>query len=132
MNSIKEFKELQSRLETERLNIESIIKERDESKKTASELSAKYNKLQTEAVLNELNIDEQYREDLIKLAQDKVDDKNTLSQVLKSMVEGKYKYALAQSARIKMGTEKIQVEKVSEADEYLKKFKGTPYYKPQK
>jgi len=130
--SVSQFKELQAKIEAERVNIETIIKERDESKKTASELSAKYEKLQTEAVLNELNVDEQYREDLIKLAKDRVDDKNTLSSVLKEMVDGRYKYAVTQSARVKLGTEKTQPAKVDEVDEYLKKFKGTPYYKEKK
>lgn len=106
VNSVKEFKELQSKVESERTNIESIVQEKDKYANEIKDISAKYNKLVQDKILDELNIEEEYREDLMKLAQDKVSDQTPLSEVLKEMVAGKYKYTLANKGPVKMGTEK--------------------------
>ena len=119
VTSVKEFKELQAKIESERTNLETIVKERDQSVNTVKELSAKYNSLVQENLLNELNIEQEYRDDLIKLAQDKVSDEKPLSDVLKEMVEGKYKYAVAQPGRIKMSVEKTNSTKV-ETEKFAK------------
>ena len=119
VNSVKEFKELQSKLEAERSQIETIIQEKDKYANEIKDISAKYNKLVQDSVLNELNIEEEYREDLLKLAADKVNDENPLDKVLKEMVEGKYKYAVAQPSRIKMSVEKKNETKV-ETEKFAK------------
>ena len=63
---------------------------------------------------------------------DKVTEDKPFENVLKELVEGKYKYVVATSSNIKMGTEKTKVEPINEVDKYLEKFKGTPYYKSNK
>jgi len=120
VTSVKEFKELQAKIESERTNLETIIKERDQYANSVKEMEAKYQKISTESLLNELNIDEQYREDLLKLASDKVNEENSLDKVLKEMIEGKYRYAVSQS-KIKMSIEK----KDKPVDTSSKYAKGT-------
>ena len=109
VNSVKEFKELQTKLESERNEIEAIVKERDTYANSVKELEAKYQKISQESLLNELNIDEEYREDLVKLAKDRTSDTKTLEEVLKEMTEGKYKYAVRKESQTRMGIEKSQI-----------------------
>ena len=110
VNSIKEFKELQSKINEDMTSLETLTKEKDEYADTIRGLEGKYNLLKQEQVLDRLNIQEEYREDLLKLAEDKIDENNPFDKVLTEMIEGKYKYAVAQSTKLKMGTEKTNKE----------------------
>lgn len=112
VSSVKEFKEAQIKLQEDLKSIESVRLEKEHAIKKATELQGEYNRLRTTSILNELNIEEDYREDLIKLASDKVNDETPIETVLKEMVEGKYKYTVANQSPIKIGTEKSQ--KISE------------------
>ena len=119
VSSVKEFKETQAKLQEDLKLVESIKVEKDKALNSVIELEGKYNKLKTTSILNELNIEEDYREDLIKLASDKVNDETPIEAVLKEMIEGKYKYTVAQSNKIKMGVEKTD-NKVDTSDKYAK------------
>jgi hypothetical protein len=132
VKSVKEFKETYTKFEQEKSNLDTLIKEKDEYAGKSKSLEAELNSLKQERVLDKYNVQSEYREDLVKLAMDKVTEDKPFENVLKELVEGKYKYVVATSSNIKMGTEKTKVEPINEVDKYLEKYKGTPYYKPNK
>lgn len=108
VSSIKDFKEMRSKLEQEKSYLETLTKERDEYADKVKSLEAELNSLKQERVLDKLNVQEEYREDLVKLAMEKVTDEKPFEQVLKEMVEGKYKYVVNKPNKIKMGIEKTE------------------------
>ena len=120
---VKQFKELQAKVESDKANIENITNERDQYANSVKELEAKYQKISQESLLKELNVDEQYREDLLELANKKVNETNPLDKVLREMVEGKYKYTTAQPTKIKMGTEKSHISEKELAEAEMKRLR---------
>jgi hypothetical protein len=124
VSSVKEFKELRAKVEQEKSYLETLTKERDEYAGKIKSLEAELNSLKQERVLDKLNVQEEYREDLVKLAMEKVTDEKPFEQVLKEMVEGKYKYTVANRLPIKMGIEKTEKvdQEPSVSDNLLKKY----------
>lgn len=124
VKSIKEFKEMQAKLESDKQSLETIVQEKETYANEIKDISAKYEKLIQESILNDLNIEKDYREDLIKLAKDRVTDEKQLPEVLKEMIEGKYKYTVANRSPIKMGIEKTEKvdQESSISDSLAKKY----------
>lgn len=124
VTSVKEFKELQSKLEQEKSDLETLVKERDQYKNKTEEVFKENLTLKQERVLDKLDVQSEYREDLVKLAMEKVTDEKPFDVVLKEMIEGKYKYTVADRSPIKMGIEKT--EKVDQdssiSDSLAKKY----------
>jgi len=106
VKSVKEFLEFKTSIEQEKANLDTLIKERDEYASKYESLVNEYESLKNEQVLTKLNIQDEYKDDLVKLAKLNVSDTKNLETVLKEMVEGKYRYAVANQT-IKMGTEKV-------------------------
>ena len=132
VKSIKEFKEVQAKANEALTKFEELAKRNEELTKTYESVSHEYETLKQISILDRLAVKPEYREDLVKLAKDKIDENNSFEKVLQEMVEGKYSYAVAPSSTVvkKIGTEKTTVEAKTEVEKYLEKFKGTPYYKP--
>ena len=134
VKSVKEFKEQVSKANEALTKFEELAKRNEELTKTYESVSHEYETLKQTSILDRLAVKPEYREDLVKLAKDKIDEKNSFEKVLQEMVEGKYSYTVTPSSTStivkKIGTEKTTVEAKSEVEKYLEKFKGTPYYKP--
>lgn len=124
VDSIKSFKELQTKLEQEKSNLETLTKERDQYKNKTEEVFKENLTLKQEKVLDKLNVQEEYREDLVKLAMEKVTEDKPFDQVLQEMIEGKYKYTVANRSPIKMGIEKTEKvdQESSVSDALAKKY----------
>lgn len=133
VKSIKEFKEVQSKATEALTQFEELAKRNEELTKTYESVSHEYETLKQTSILDRFAVKPEYREDLVKLAKDKIDKDNSFEKVLQEMVEGKYSYAVTPSSTVvkKIGTEKTTVEAKSEVEKYLEKFKGTPYYRPK-
>lgn len=132
VKSIKEFKEVQAKATEALTKFEELAKRNEELTKTYESVSHEYETLKQTSILDRLAVKPEYREDLVKLAKDKIDENNSFEKVLQEMVEGKYSYTVTSSNAVvkKIGTEKTTVEAKTEVEKYLEKFKGTPYYKP--
>jgi hypothetical protein len=106
VKSVKEFKEYQVNLENKFNEYNSVQKERDEYAGKYESLVNEHTTLKQERVLDKLSVQDEYRNDLTKLAMDQVSDTKDFETVLSEMVNGKYKYAVGKTSQIKMGIEK--------------------------
>jgi hypothetical protein len=106
VTSTKEFKIAQAQLETDRTNIDTITAQNNTYANEVKELEGKYNNLKQESVLNKLNISDEYREDLTKLALDKVTNEKSFENILTEMTTDKYQYAVTGTSTFRMGSEK--------------------------
>lgn len=120
VNSIKEFKtreaergDLESQLETIRLDHENV-------QKRIEEVLTENNTLKQHKVLTSLNVQEDYINDIIKLASEQVTDEKPFEVVAKELIEGRYKYTVGVPS-VKMGSEKTKVDDISTASKDLQK-----------
>lgn len=113
VKSVKEFKEFKNEIETKYSEFDSLLKEKDEYASKYESLVNEHTTLKQQQVLDRLSIQDEYKEDLTKLALDQVSESKNFEQVLSEMVNGKYKYAVSKASQIKMGTEKTQNENSS-------------------
>lgn len=124
VKSIKEFKEVQAKATESITKFEELAKRNEELNKTYESISQEYETLKQTSILDRLAVKPEYREDLVKLAKDKIDENNSFEKVLQEMVEGKYSYAVASRAPIKLGLEKT--DKVDDeqqiSDSLVKKY----------
>ena len=67
VKSVKEFKETYTKFEQEKSNIDTLIKEKDEYAGKYKSLEAELNSLKQERVLDKYNVQDEYKEDLVKL-----------------------------------------------------------------
>lgn len=124
VKSIKEFKEVQAKATESITKFEELAKRNEELNRTYESISQEYETLKQTSILDRLAVKPEYREDLVKLAKDKIDENNSFEKVLQEMVEGKYSYAVASRAPIKLGLEKT--DKVDDeqqiSDSLVKKY----------
>ena len=114
VKSVKEFKELKSTVDSQSDQFESLKTEIDDYKGKIENLNNDNNSLKQESIFNNLNVQDQYREDLTKLTLDKVSDDLSFEQVLTDMVNDKYKYTLdSTQTKVRMGAEKSSVSESS-------------------
>ena len=111
VKSTKEFLEARTKLEQEKAEHDSILKEREDLNTKATELQSELSVLKQERLFNKLNILEDYRNDLVKLAEGLVTDEKDFESVLTEMATmDKYQYAFkgseAEKPKLKMGIEK--------------------------
>ena len=119
VTSVKAFKEYRTKLEQDR---DTLIKEKDEYVGKYDNLVKEYTTLKQERILDKLNVQDEYRDDLVKLASEKATEDKPFEAVLKDMVEGKYKYTVADRNPIKMGAEKTEkVDQENTISDALKK-----------
>lgn len=121
VKSIKEFKESYNKFEQDKTQLENINKELETYKNKSEEVIKENLILKQEKVMNELNIQEEYREDLLKLANEKVNSEKDLKTVLKEMIDTKYKYAV-QSVKVKLGIEKSDTSQANPISGLAKKY----------
>lgn len=109
VKSVKEFKEVQAKANEALTQFETLSKQNQELSQKNEAISKEFESLKRTSILDRLNIREEYREDLIKLAQDKVTEENSFEAVIKELVETKYQYTVNGKA-VKFGTEKTHTE----------------------
>lgn len=122
VNSIKEFKELQSTLDSKTELYANIDKERETHNTELESLKSENDKLTQTSILDKLNIQEEYRDDLTTLAQAKVTEDVTFKDAITEMVESKYKYAATKPETFKMGTEKSSVSEKNKRQAEMKRL----------
>jgi hypothetical protein len=110
VKSVKEFKDFKNEIETKYTQYDSLLKEKDEYASKYESLVNENITLKRQQVLNKLNIQDEYKEDLTKLALDHVSESKNFEQVLTEMVNSKYKYAVTGTSQIKMGTSKTETQ----------------------
>lgn len=110
VKSIKEFKESYEQTQSKLSEFENIQKEKDKYASKYESLVNEHTSLKHERVLDKLNIQDEYREDLTKLALDKVNDSMDFEAVISDMVNDKYRYTVNGNQQLKMSTEKTQKE----------------------
>lgn len=109
VTSIKDFKIQQEEIK-EQLNSIGTLKENYENvQKEYETLKNDYTSLRKETILGALNVADEYREDLIKLAEAEVTEDKPFEEAVKELVEGRYKHVVA-TPQLRMGTERRQAE----------------------
>jgi hypothetical protein len=108
VNSIKEFKETQASLREKYSEYDSKLEKLNEYVGQNETLESELQSLKRERVLDKLNVQDEYRDDLTKLAMSKVDDSNDFDTVINKLVEGNYKFTVQQSTKPKIGVEKSE------------------------
>ncbi len=109
VKSVKEFKEVQAKANEALTQFETLSKQNQELSQKNEAISKEFESLKQTSILDRLNIREEYRDDLIKLAQDKVTEENSFEAVIKQLVETKYQYTVNGKA-VKFGSEKTDIE----------------------
>lgn len=105
VKSVKEYRERVS------LADESLSKYQ-ELTQANQELLTKYEDIKQEALLDNLGVKTDYREDLVKLAKSNVSETKSFEDALKELVETKYQHTVAKGTP-KIGFEKTNKEKES-------------------
>ena len=127
VKSTKEFLEARTKLEQEKTEHDNILKEREDLQTKSTELQNELSVLKQERLFNKLNILEDYRNDLVKLAEGLVTAEKDFETVLTEMsTQDKYQYAFkgpeVEQPKLKMGIEKQNVaSKTSTVSETLVK-----------
>lgn len=109
VKSVKEFKEVQAKANEVLTQFETLSKQSQELSQKNEAISKEFESLKQTSILDRLNIRQEYRDDLIKLAQDKVTAENSFEAVIKQLVETKYQYTVNGKA-VKFGSEKTQID----------------------
>lgn len=109
VTSVKDFKIQQAEIEEQLTSLETLKEEYENTQKEYGTLKNEYTSLKKETILGALNVAEDYREDLVKLADAEVTDDRPFEAVVKELVEGRYKHVVA-SPQLRMGTERRQAE----------------------
>ena len=120
VDSIKSFKIRQAEIEEQLASLKTLKEEYENTQKEYDALKNDYTSLKKETILREFNVAEDYREDLIKLADAKVTEDKPFEDVVKELVEGRYKYTVERPS-LKMGTEKTSEPQISSVDKKLQK-----------
>jgi len=118
VKSVKEYKESISKAAEALSKHEELIKQNEQIIKEKESISHEYEKLKQTSVLDRLGVKEEYREDLVKLAKDKVTADNSFETVAKNLVETKYQH-MVQKPQVKIGTEKTEQESVQSTSSKL-------------
>ena len=122
VKSVKEYKESISKAEEALSKHEELIKQNEQIIKEKESISHEYENLKQTSALDRLGVKEEYREDLVKLAKDKVTADNSFEAVVKNLVETKYQHTV-QKPQVKIGTEKTdQQSGQSTSSELHKKY----------
>lgn len=123
VKSVKEYKEQVSKAQEALSQHEAIVKQTEEIAKEKESLSQQYETLKQTSVLDKLGVREEYREDMIKLARDKVTESVTFEAALKNIVDSKYQYTTIKGA-VKIGAEKTSTDNAdkSNSSELHKKY----------
>lgn len=106
VKSVKEYKEQLSKSQEALSKYDEAIKESQALTQKHETLSHEYDTLKQTNALDRLGVRDEYREDLIKLAKDKVTENEPIETVLKNLVETKYQYTVQGKSTVKFGTEK--------------------------
>lgn len=123
VKSVKEYKEQVSKAQEALSQHEAMVKQTEEIAKEKESLSQQYETLKQTSVLDKLGVREEYREDMIKLARDKVTESVTFEAALQNLVGSKYQYTTIKGA-VKIGAEKTSIDNVdnSSSSELHKKY----------
>ncbi len=118
VKSIKDFKESKTLFEAKQEEFNTISTERDQFSSKYDSAVKELDGLKEAVTLDKLNISDEYKEDLLKLAKPQVSDDKSLEDILSDMVTTKYKYATTTPGKFKVGIEKSnEVQNV--ANEHL-------------
>jgi uncharacterized protein with gpF-like domain len=120
VKSVKEFKKVQAKANEALTQFETLSKQNQELSQKNEAISKEFESLKQTSILDRLNIREEYRDDLIKLAQDKVTEENSFEAVIKELVETKYQYTVNGKA-VKFGSEKTKTEDTTTLSPELQK-----------
>ena len=115
VSSVKEFKELQTSLETKSKDIDKVIEDKLSISTKYDSTLKELESLKEESILNKLSVNDDYKEDLLSLARAKVDEDNSLESILTDMVANKYKYTTTIS-KPSIGIEKSKKENTNDYD----------------
>ena len=109
VKSVKDFKDLQAKANETLTKYEELAKQTEDLIKEKETLSQEHETLKQTSVLDRLAVKSEYRDDLVKLAKDKVDGTNTFESVLKNLIDTKYQHAV-QKNTTRIGVERTQPE----------------------
>lgn len=109
VKSVKEYKEQVSKSEESISKFEELTNQHQEVSTKYDTLAKEYASLKQSSTLDRLGIKDEYREDLIKLTDGKVDENNSFEAVVKNLVETKYQH-MVQKSQVKFGVEKSDIE----------------------
>jgi len=102
INNVQEFKNLKGIYDTS-------IKEKTDLEAKQNEITEKYKELQSDLLLEKLGVSDEYKQDLLTLAKNKVDDKHTLEDVSKDLLIKYPQWTKYTAEKIKIGTEKTEL-----------------------
>ena len=108
VKSVKEYKDQVSKSEESISKYEELSKQNQEVSTKYDTLAKEYGSLKQTSTLDRLGVKEEYREDLIKLTDGKVDENNSFEAVVKNLVETKYQH-MVQKPQVKIGVEKSDI-----------------------
>lgn len=109
VKSVKDFKELQAKANEALTKHEELVKQSQDLIKEKETLSKEYETLKQTSILDRLAVKPEYRDDLVKLAKDKVDGTNSFESVLKNLIDTKYQHAVLKNTT-RIGVEKTTTE----------------------
>lgn len=101
--SVKEFRDLKTTYENSISNMKTI-------EENLNNVNKKNNELQEELILSKLGVSDEYKNDLLTLAKSKVSEEHGLEEVSKELLN-KYPQWLRSNEKVKIGTEKSEIEK---------------------
>lgn len=106
VKSVKEYREQSTKAKEALTQFEELTKQKQALTQEKEAVSQQYESLKQTHTLDMLGVKPEYREDMVKLAQDKVTAENSFETVLKELIETKYQYTVQGKGNVKFGTEK--------------------------
>ena len=106
VKSVKEYREQNTKAQEALTQFEELTKQKQALTQEKEAVSQQYESLKQTHTLDMLGVKPEYREDMVKLAQDKVTAENSFETVLKQLIETKYQYTVQGKGNVKFGTEK--------------------------
>lgn len=110
VKSVKEYKEKVSSSEEALTKYAEAVAKSDAPRKEKETLSKENEALKRTSAFDRLGVKEEYREDLLKLAEGKASAENPFEAVIKNLVETKYQHVV-QKSTVKIGSEKTAGDK---------------------
>lgn len=114
VKSVKEYREQNTKAQEALTQFEELTKQKQALTQEKEAVSQQYESLKQTHTLDMLGVKPEYREDMVKLTQDKVTAENSFETVLKELIETKYQYTVQGKGNVKFGTEKT-IEKTKDS-----------------
>jgi len=114
VKSVKDFLEYKTELDSKQEQFTQLEKDKEEYTGKLKTLESENITLKQERILDKLIDNDEYRDEILKLASSKIDDSNDFEKVLNEMANtAKYEFMFKGNRSFKMGTEKNQVKQNS-------------------